>query len=108
QLIARGVPWPYLVQLRDGTTIVLAHVRWPKGGKYPIHYTAVSRDGRKSWQEWSLRQARAPDQSRKARAASSRRADCQLSTSTRSKWEKSASKRTIGSPAIPTARLKVL
>ena len=52
QLIAKGVPWPYLVQLRDGTTIVLAHVRWPKGGKYPIHYTAVSHDGRKTWQEW--------------------------------------------------------
>lgn len=52
QTIARGVPWPYLVQLRDGTTIVLAHVSWPKGGKYPIHYTAVSRDGRKTWQEW--------------------------------------------------------
>src|SRR5690242_8687397 len=50
--IAPGVPWPYLVQLRDGTTIVLAHVRWPKGGKYPIHYTTVSRDGRNTWQEW--------------------------------------------------------
>lgn len=52
QPIARGVPWPYLVQLRDGTSIVLAHVSWPKGGKYPIHYTSVSRDGRKTWQEW--------------------------------------------------------
>ena len=52
QTIAKGVPWPYLVQLRDGTTIVLAHIRWPKGGKYPIHYTAVSRDGRRTWQEW--------------------------------------------------------
>jgi len=52
QTIARGLPWPYLVQLRDGTTIVLGHVSWPKGGKHPIHYTAVSRDGRKTWQEW--------------------------------------------------------
>lgn len=52
QMIAPGVPWPYLVQLRDGTTIILAHVRWPKGGKYPVHYTTVSRDGRKTWQEW--------------------------------------------------------
>lgn len=52
QTIAPGVPWPYLVQLRDGTTIVLAHVRWPAGGKFPIHYTSVSRDGRKTWQEW--------------------------------------------------------
>ena len=52
QPIARGVPWPYLLQLRDGTTVVLAHVSWPKGGKYPIHYTAVSRDGRRTWQEW--------------------------------------------------------
>jgi hypothetical protein len=58
QTIAPGVPWPYLVQLRDGTTILLAHVRWPKGGKYPIHYTAVSHDGRKTWQEWKP----APDQ----------------------------------------------
>ena len=52
QSIARGVPWPYLLQLRDGTTVVLAHVSWPKSGKYPIHYTAVSRDGRRTWQEW--------------------------------------------------------
>ncbi len=52
QVVAPAVPWPYLVQLRDGTTIVLAHVRWPPGGKYPIHYTAISRDGRKTWQEW--------------------------------------------------------
>jgi hypothetical protein len=52
QTIARGVPWPYLVQLRDGTSVVLAHVGWPKGGKYPTVYTAISRDGRRSWQEW--------------------------------------------------------
>jgi hypothetical protein len=52
QLVAAGVPWPYLVQLRDGTTILLGHVRWPEGGRYPIHYTAVSRDGRKTWTEW--------------------------------------------------------
>lgn len=52
QTIARGVPWPYLVQLRDGTSIVLAHVGWPPGGKHPIHYTAISRDGRRTWQEW--------------------------------------------------------
>jgi hypothetical protein len=52
QPVAAGVPWPYLVQLRDGTTILLGHVRWPKGGTYPIHYTAVSRDGRKTWTEW--------------------------------------------------------
>ncbi len=52
QAIARGVPWPYLLQLRDGTTVVFAHVSWPKGGKYPSHYTAISRDGRRTWQEW--------------------------------------------------------
>ncbi|HZT28361.1 MAG TPA: sialidase family protein [Bryobacteraceae bacterium] len=52
RVIAPGVPWPYLVQLRDGTSILLGHVRWPKGGRYPIHYTGVSRDGRKTWQEW--------------------------------------------------------
>jgi hypothetical protein len=48
RVVARGVPRPYLVQLSDGTTILLGHVRWPKGGRYPIHYTAVSRDGRKT------------------------------------------------------------
>jgi hypothetical protein len=52
QTIARGVPWPYLVHLRDGTSVVLAHVRWPEGEKYPIRYTAVSRDGRRTWAEW--------------------------------------------------------
>lgn len=52
QTVARGVPWPYLAQLRDGATILFGHVSWPKGGKYPIHYTAVSRDGRRTWQEW--------------------------------------------------------
>lgn len=52
QMIAPGVPWPYLVQLRDGTTILLGHVGWPPGGKFPIHYTAISRDGRKTWMQW--------------------------------------------------------
>ena len=52
QTIARGVPWPYLVQLRDGTSIVLAHVGWPPGGKHPLHYMAISRDGRRTWREW--------------------------------------------------------
>lgn len=52
QIIAPGVPWPYLTQLRDGTSIVFGHRGWPQGGKYPIHYTGVSHDGRKSWQEW--------------------------------------------------------
>jgi len=52
QTIARGVPWPYLVQLRDGTSILLGHVGWPPGGKHPIHYTAVSRDRQRTWTEW--------------------------------------------------------
>ncbi|MFN7924475.1 MAG: kelch repeat-containing protein [Bryobacteraceae bacterium] len=52
QVIAPGVPWPYLAQLRDGATILFGHIRWPKGGRYPIHYTAISRDGRKTWTEW--------------------------------------------------------
>lgn len=52
QAIAPGVPWPYLTQLRDGTSIIFGHRAWPPGGKYPIHYTGVSHDGRKTWQEW--------------------------------------------------------
>ncbi len=52
QSIAKEVRWPYLLQLRDGTTVLLGHIRWPPGGKSPIHYTAVSRDHRKTWQEW--------------------------------------------------------
>lgn len=50
--IATDLPWPYLTQLRDGTSIVFGHRSWPAGGKYPIHYTGVSYDGRKSWTEW--------------------------------------------------------
>jgi hypothetical protein len=52
QAIAPGVPWPYLTQLRDGTSIIFGHRGWPTGGKYPIHYTGVSHDGRKTWHEW--------------------------------------------------------
>ena len=52
QTIAPGVPWPYLTQLRDGTSIIFGHRGWPKGGQYPIHYTGVSHDGRKTWTEW--------------------------------------------------------
>jgi hypothetical protein len=52
QLIATDVPWPYLFQSREGATAIFGHVRWPPGGKYPIHYTTRSVDGRKTWQEW--------------------------------------------------------
>lgn len=52
QLIAPGVPWPYLFQTREGTTVIFGHIRWPEGGRYPIHYTTRSFDGRKTWQEW--------------------------------------------------------
>jgi hypothetical protein len=52
RVIAEGVPWPYLFQSREGTTVLFGHVRWPPGGKYPIHYTSRSFDGRKTWQEW--------------------------------------------------------
>src|SRR5689334_3152700 len=52
QLIAAGVPWPYLFQSREGSTVIFGHIRWPPGGKYPIHYTTRSFDGRKTWQEW--------------------------------------------------------
>ena len=52
QLVAPGVPWPYLFHSREGTTVVLGHIGWPPGGKYPIHYTSRSFDGRKTWQEW--------------------------------------------------------
>jgi hypothetical protein len=50
--IAPGVPWPYLFQSREGATVLFGHVSWPAGGKYPIHYTSRSFDGRKTWQEW--------------------------------------------------------
>lgn len=53
QLIATDVPWPYLFQSREGSTVIFGHVRWPPGGKYPIHYTTRSFDGRKTWQEWT-------------------------------------------------------
>jgi len=52
QSIEPNLPWPYLTQLRDGTSIVFGHRGWPPGGKYPIHYTGVSRDGRRTWAEW--------------------------------------------------------
>jgi hypothetical protein len=52
QLIAPDVPWPYLFQSREGSTVLFGHVRWPQGGKYPVHYTARSFDRRRSWQEW--------------------------------------------------------
>ncbi len=52
RLVARDLAWPYLGQLRDGTTVVFGHIGWPQGGKYPDHYTAVSRDGRKTWTVW--------------------------------------------------------
>lgn len=54
QLVAPGVRWPYLFQAREGATLLLGHVNWPPGGKYPIPYTARSFDGRKTWQEWKL------------------------------------------------------
>lgn len=53
RMVAPGVPWPYLFQSRAGATVLFGHVRWPKGGKYPIHYTSRSFDGRKTWQEWT-------------------------------------------------------
>ena len=31
---------------------MLGRIGWPPGGKYPIHYTSRSFDGRKTWQEW--------------------------------------------------------
>lgn len=58
QLIAKDVPWPYLLQCREGTTVVFGHVRWPQGGRYPIHFTTRSFDGRKTWEEWKQSQER--------------------------------------------------
>ena len=52
QSVAPGVQWPYLFQAREGNTVLLGHIGWPPGGKYPIHYTSRSFDSRKSWQEW--------------------------------------------------------
>ena len=108
QTIAKGVPWPYLVQLRDGTTIVLAHIRWPKGGKYPIHYTAVSQDGRRTWQEWKPGPGQAPDRSPRARPSNFARVNYWCSTCTPSIWEKNASKRIIGPRAMAIARWRGL
>lgn len=58
QLIAPGVPWPYLFQSREGTTVVFGHVRWSEGGKYPIHFTTRSFDARRTWQEQKQSQER--------------------------------------------------
>jgi len=50
--IERRLPWPYLTQLRDGTSILFGHRGWPAGGRYPIHYTGISRDQRATFTEW--------------------------------------------------------
>ncbi|MBL8294512.1 MAG: exo-alpha-sialidase [Bryobacterales bacterium] len=62
QVIAPGVPWPYLARTAQGSLVLFGHVGWPKGGQYPIHYLSRSFDGGKSWQEWkhSAQQGRGP------------------------------------------------
>ncbi len=53
QIVAAGAGWPYLFQSREGTTIVLGHVKWIPKSPYPIHFTVRSFDGRKTWERWT-------------------------------------------------------
>ena len=64
QIIAPGAGWPYLFQSREGTTVVLGHVKWVPKSPYPIHFTVRSFDGRKTWEPGNLghlRQSRVLD-----------------------------------------------
>ena len=53
QTVAAGAGWPYLFQTREGTTVVLGHVKWIPKSPYPIHFTVRSFDGRKTWEPWT-------------------------------------------------------
>ena len=53
QIVAAGAGWPYLFQSREGTTVVLGHVKWIPKSPYPIHFTVRSFDGRKTWEPWT-------------------------------------------------------
>ena len=53
QMIAPGAGWPYLFQSREGTTVVLGHVKWIPKSPYPVHFTVRSFDGRKTWEPWT-------------------------------------------------------
>jgi hypothetical protein len=53
QMVAPGAGWPYLFQSREGTTVVLGHVKWIPKSDYPIHFTVRSFDERKTWEPWT-------------------------------------------------------
>ena len=52
QLVAAGAGWPYLVQTREGVTIVMGHHHWDPGKAEPIVFLTRSFDGRKTWAPW--------------------------------------------------------
>jgi len=52
QMVAPGAGWPYLFQSREGTTVVLGHVKWIPKSPRPIHFTVRSFDERKTWEPW--------------------------------------------------------
>ena len=52
QMVAPGAGWPYLFQSREGTTVVLGHVKWMPKSPHPIHFTVRSFDERKTWEPW--------------------------------------------------------
>jgi hypothetical protein len=52
QMVAPGAGWPYLFQSREGTTVVLGHVKWMPKSPYPIHFTVRSFDDRRTWEVW--------------------------------------------------------
>ena len=53
QMVAPGAGWPYLFQSREGTTVVMGHVKWIPKSPYPVHFTVRSFDGRKTWEPWT-------------------------------------------------------
>ena len=53
QMVAPGAGWPYLFQSREGTTVVLGHVKWMPKSPHPIHFTVRSFDERKTWEPWT-------------------------------------------------------
>jgi hypothetical protein len=55
QLLAPGVPLPYLFRARKVKTVVLGYTGWPRVRQYSIHYTSRPFDGDRTRQEWKLR-----------------------------------------------------
>ncbi len=53
QLVAPGAGWPFLLQTKEGTTIVMGHQHWEPGKPEPVVFLTRSFDGRKTWEPWS-------------------------------------------------------